>query len=187
MVTGSIDIKGITMLTDTFGYAEIRGMDAVFLTAFEIVVDVEFQVFVLGGGLDLNETVMRGGDDFLAYFTMYVPAAGMSFELLFRHPFMTVLVSVHEMTHTGRSIATVRFQMILVTFHIFKISMTLRTFSRDPIRSTRGSGQTKGATMRAGSTMIFDMAISNITVVALVFMFCHTWHGEDSVIMSIVE
>jgi hypothetical protein len=80
MVTGSIDIKGIPMLTDTFGYTEIGDMDAVFLTTFEIVVDVEFQVFVLfGGGLDLNETVMRRWDDFLADFTMYVPAAVMSF------------------------------------------------------------------------------------------------------------
>jgi hypothetical protein len=55
-------------------------LDAVFLTAFEIVVDVEFQVFLLlRGMLYLNETVMRGRHDFLADFTMYVPAAGMSF------------------------------------------------------------------------------------------------------------
>jgi hypothetical protein len=123
MVTGSIDIKlkGITMLKYTFGYTEIGDMDAVFLAAFEIVVDVEFQVFVLlGGRLNLNETVMRDGDDFLADFTMYVPAAGMSFDQFLSHPFMAVLTSVHEMTYTGRSVATVGFQMILVTGGIFK-------------------------------------------------------------------
>jgi hypothetical protein len=81
MVTGSIDIQKITMLTDTFGDTEIRGMDAVFLTAFEIVINVEFQIFLLlRGGFDLNETMMRRRHDFLADFTMDVPAAGMSFE-----------------------------------------------------------------------------------------------------------
>jgi hypothetical protein len=81
MVTGIIDIEKITMLTYTFGYTEIGDMDTVFLTAFEIVINVEFQVFLLlRGRLDLNETVMRRGDDFLTDFTMYVPATGMSFE-----------------------------------------------------------------------------------------------------------
>jgi hypothetical protein len=66
MVTGDIDIKEITMLTDTFGYTEIQGMDAVFLTASEIVVDVEFHVFLLlGGRLDLKVIVVRRGHDFL--------------------------------------------------------------------------------------------------------------------------
>jgi hypothetical protein len=81
MVTGSIDIQRITMLTDTFGDTEIRGMDTVFLTAFEIVINVEFQIFLLlRDGFDLNETMMRRRDDFLADFTMHLPAAGMSFE-----------------------------------------------------------------------------------------------------------
>jgi hypothetical protein len=56
-------------------------MDAVFLRTFEIVGDVHFQVFVLlGYRLDLDETAMRRGYDFLADFTMHVPAAGMSFD-----------------------------------------------------------------------------------------------------------
>jgi hypothetical protein len=55
-------------------------MDAVFLTAFEIVINVEFQVFLLlTGELNLNETMMRRRHDFLADLTMDVPAAGMSF------------------------------------------------------------------------------------------------------------
>ena len=53
----------------------------IFLAAFKIIINVEFQVFVLlGGGLDLDVTVMRRGYNFLTDFTMYLPAAGMSFE-----------------------------------------------------------------------------------------------------------
>jgi hypothetical protein len=64
------------MLTHTFGYTETGDMDAVFRTIFEIVVDVKFHVFVLlGGRLDLD-----GRHDFLADFTMHVPAAHMSFD-----------------------------------------------------------------------------------------------------------
>jgi hypothetical protein len=81
MVTGGVDIQGITMLADTFGYAEIRGMGTVFLAAFKIVINIEFQVFVLlGGRFDLDVTVMRRGYKFPADFTMHLPAAGMSFE-----------------------------------------------------------------------------------------------------------
>jgi hypothetical protein len=81
MVTGGIDIQGIAMLTDTFGYAEIRGMGTVFLGTFKFVINVEFQVFVLlGGGFHLDVAVMRRGYNFLADFTMHLPAAGMSFE-----------------------------------------------------------------------------------------------------------
>jgi hypothetical protein len=81
MVTRGIDIQGITMLTDTFGHAEIGGMGTVFLAALEIVINVEFHVFVLlGGGFDLDVTMMRRGYNFLADFTMHLSAAGMSFE-----------------------------------------------------------------------------------------------------------
>jgi hypothetical protein len=81
MVTGGVDIQTVAMLTDTFGYAEIRDMGAVFLAAFKIIINVEFQVFVLlGGRLDLDVTVMRRGYNFLADFTMHLAAAGMSFE-----------------------------------------------------------------------------------------------------------
>jgi hypothetical protein len=57
-------------------------MDAVFMTVFKIVINVEFKIFLflLRGGFDLNETMMRRRHDFLADFTNDVPAAGMSFE-----------------------------------------------------------------------------------------------------------
>jgi hypothetical protein len=56
-------------------------MDDVFLTAFEIAINVEIQVFLLlMSWLDLNETMMRNMHDFLADFTMGVPATCMSFE-----------------------------------------------------------------------------------------------------------
>jgi hypothetical protein len=56
-------------------------MGTVFLAAFKIVINVEFQVFVLlGGGFDLDVAMMRRGYNFLADFTMHVTAAGMSFE-----------------------------------------------------------------------------------------------------------
>jgi hypothetical protein len=56
-------------------------MDAGFLGTFEIVVDIHFQVFfLLGGRLDLDEAMMRGRHDFLADFTMNIPAASMSFD-----------------------------------------------------------------------------------------------------------
>jgi hypothetical protein len=80
MITGGVDIQGITMLTDTFGHAKIRGMGTVFLGAFEIIIDIHVQIFVLlGGGFYLDVAVMRRRYNFLADFTMHLPAAGMSF------------------------------------------------------------------------------------------------------------
>jgi hypothetical protein len=56
-------------------------MDAVFLAAFEIIINVHLQIFVLlRGGLDLDVTMMRRRYNFLADFTMDLPATGMSFE-----------------------------------------------------------------------------------------------------------
>jgi hypothetical protein len=81
MVTRSIDIQGIAMLTPTFRHAQIGGMDAVFLTAFEIKINIHFQIFfLLGGRFHLDKTMMRCRYNFLADFTMDLPAAGMSFE-----------------------------------------------------------------------------------------------------------
>jgi hypothetical protein len=81
MVTRSIDIQGITMLTHTFRHAQIRGMGAVLLAAFKVKIDVEFKIFVLlRGRFHLHETMMRCRYNFLANFTMDLPAAGMSFE-----------------------------------------------------------------------------------------------------------
>jgi hypothetical protein len=81
MVTGSIDIQAVAMLTDTFRHAQIRGIDTVFLAAFEIKINVHFQIFVLlRGRFHLDETMMRRRHNFLADFTMDVRAAGMSFE-----------------------------------------------------------------------------------------------------------
>jgi hypothetical protein len=81
MVTGSIDIQGITMLTDTFRHAQIGGVGTVFLAAFEIKINIHFQIFVLlRGRFHLDKTMMRRRYNFLADFTMDLPAAGMSFE-----------------------------------------------------------------------------------------------------------
>jgi hypothetical protein len=56
-------------------------MDTILLTAFKVITDVAFQIFLLlGGGFDLDETMMRCRYNFLADFTMDLPAAGMSFE-----------------------------------------------------------------------------------------------------------
>jgi hypothetical protein len=55
-------------------------MDTVFLTTFEIVINVEFQVFLLlRSGFHLNVSMMRNRYDFLADFTMDIPATGMAF------------------------------------------------------------------------------------------------------------
>ena len=81
MVTGSIDIQGITMLTHTFRHAQIRGMGTVFLAAFEIKINIHFQIFLLlRGRFHLDETLMGSGDQFLADFAMDAAATGMSFE-----------------------------------------------------------------------------------------------------------
>jgi hypothetical protein len=90
------------------------------------------------------------------------------------------------MTHTGGCLGTVRFQMILVTGHILEKPVALSTFDRSPVRSTRGIGQTKRATMRASSTVIFDVGISFVTVVTIIFVFCHGRHGEDGIVMLII-
>jgi hypothetical protein len=56
-------------------------MGTVFLAAFKIVINVEFQVFVLlGGRFHLDVAMMRRGYNFLADFTVHVTTAGMSFE-----------------------------------------------------------------------------------------------------------
>jgi hypothetical protein len=64
------------MLADTFGHTKIGDMDVVFLTAFQILVDVKFQVFILlEDRLVLDEIMMRSGYNFL---TMIISATGMS-------------------------------------------------------------------------------------------------------------
>jgi hypothetical protein len=57
-------------------------MGTIFLTTFKIEIDVGFEVFLLllRGRFDLDVALMRGSNNFLADFTMDVPAAGMSFE-----------------------------------------------------------------------------------------------------------
>jgi hypothetical protein len=72
---------------------------------------------------------------------MNIPAAGMSFDELFRHLFLTVLASVHKMTNAGGSLRAVGFHMIVVTFHISKKkSMAMRKFDGGPVWSTSGIG-----------------------------------------------
>jgi hypothetical protein len=81
MVTWGVDIQGIAMLTNTFGHAEIGSMGTVFLRTFKIIINIHVQVFVLlRGGFHLDVAVMRRRYNFLADFTMDLPAAGMSFE-----------------------------------------------------------------------------------------------------------
>ena len=81
MVTGGVDIYRIAMLTHTFGYAQIRSMDAVFLAAFKVKVDVGFQIFLLlGGGFDLDVALMWRIDQFLADFAMDAAATGMTLQ-----------------------------------------------------------------------------------------------------------
>ena len=81
MVTGHIDIQGITVLAHTFGHAQIGGMDPVFLAAFKVKVDVGFQIFLLlGGGFDLDVALMWRIDQFLADFAMDAAAAGMTLQ-----------------------------------------------------------------------------------------------------------
>jgi hypothetical protein len=77
--------------------------------------------------------------------------------------------------------------MILVTCHILAKSMALSIFGRGPVRSTRGIGQTKGATMRASSTVFFDVGIAFVTVVTIVGVFRQGRHGENRIVMLIVE
>jgi hypothetical protein len=76
--------------------------------------------------------------------------------------------------------------MILVTLHILEKCMALSTFDGGPVRSTRGIGQTKRATMRASSTVIFDAGIPFVTIIAVVFVFRHTRHGEDGIVILVV-
>jgi hypothetical protein len=76
--------------------------------------------------------------------------------------------------------------MILVTGHILEKAMALSTFDRGPVRSTRGIDQTKGATMRASSTVVFDVGIAFVTIIAVEFVFRHTQHGENRIVMLVV-
>jgi hypothetical protein len=99
---------------------------------------------------------------------------------------MVLVASVHEMTHTGGSLGTVRFQMTLVTGHVLEKALALSTFDRGPVRSTRGIGQTKGATMRASSTVVFHITVFHITNITVVLMFRHSRHGEDRIVMLVV-
>jgi hypothetical protein len=64
--------------------------------------------------------------------------------------------------------------------------MALSIFDRGPVRRTRGIGQTKRATMRVSSTVIFDAGIAFVTVVTTVFVFRHSGHGEDDIVMLVV-
>jgi hypothetical protein len=81
MVTGSIDIQGIAVLAHTFGHAQIGDMGPVFLAAFKVKVNVRLQIFLLlRSRFHLHVALMGSGDDFLADFTMDLPAAGMSLQ-----------------------------------------------------------------------------------------------------------
>jgi hypothetical protein len=99
---------------------------------------------------------------------------------------MALLASPHETANGSGGITAVRFQMILVTLHIFKKSITLRAFDRGPVRGTRGIGQTKRATMRTDSTMVFNVSISHITIITIILSLGDSRHGNDDVVMLVV-
>jgi hypothetical protein len=80
----------------------------------------------------------------------------------------------------------VRFLMVVVTFHVLEKSMAIGAFERGAVRSTGGVGQTKRATMRTGSTVIFDVTISDITIITVVGVFRHGRHGEYGIVMLVV-
>jgi hypothetical protein len=76
-----VDIQGIAVLAHTFGHTQIGGMGSILLRTFEVEINIHLQIFLLlGGGFDLNVALMRGRYNFLADFTIDLPAAGMSFE-----------------------------------------------------------------------------------------------------------
>jgi hypothetical protein len=76
--------------------------------------------------------------------------------------------------------------MSLVTLYILEKSMALSTFDRSPIRYARGIGQTKRATMRAGGTIVLGVGIFFVTVVTIIFVFCHGRHGKYGIVMLVV-
>ena len=81
MVTRGVDIQSVAMLTDPFGYTEIRGVDSVFLRTFKVIINVRFQFFVLlRSRLDLDVALMRRRYHFFTKFAMDISATGMSFE-----------------------------------------------------------------------------------------------------------
>jgi hypothetical protein len=71
----------------------------------------------------------------------------------------------------------VRFQMVLVTGYISKITVAIGAFRRGAVPGTGGIGQTKRATMRASSTMIFDVVIAFVTTITIVLILGHGRHG----------
>jgi hypothetical protein len=80
----------------------------------------------------------------------------------------------------------VRFQVVLVTGGISKISMAIGAFERGTVRETGGIGQTKRATMRAGGTMVFDVGIAFVTIVTIIFVFSHPGHGKYDIVVLII-
>ena len=50
-----------------------------------------------------------------------------------------------------------------------------------PVWRTRGIVQIKRATMRTSGAIVFDVVISNITIITVVVMFDHSGHGKNKV------
>jgi hypothetical protein len=86
---------------------------------------------------------------------------------------LALLASPYETANGGGSLSTVRFQMILVTFHISKVTVAIGAFDGGAVRYIRGVGQTKRATMRVGSTVFFDVVISFVTMFTIVSILGH--------------
>jgi hypothetical protein len=90
------------------------------------------------------------------------------------------------MANASAGMTAVRFQMVLVTGHILEKSVTIGAFRRGTVRGTGGVGQTKRATMRASSTMIFDVGISFVAIITVVLILGHGRHRKDGIVMLIV-
>ena len=91
---------------------------------------------------------------------------------------MAVRTNSHETTKAGG--------VVLVTFHILKVAMTIRAFDRSAVRYTRGIGQTKRTTMSTHGTMLFDVVISFVTMITVEGMFRYSRHGKNRIVMLVV-
>lgn len=73
--------------------------------------------------------------------------------------------------------------MSLVAAHTLEKTVTLGTFDAYAFGGTGSVAQTKGAAMRALGTMLFDVAVSNITIITVILVFADSWHGKYGIVM----
>jgi hypothetical protein len=75
--------------------------------------------------------------------------------------------------------------MVVVTFHISKITVAIVTFDRGSVRGTMGIGQTKRTTMRTGGAVFFNISISFVTMITVVLILGHGRHGKYGIVMLV--